>query len=297
MEISNQNMPEFTLTVGGKHSVPPGVAVEELCSSWWTGGGKRKLANQCPAAVCAILEAHNLVSIYETFVQAVVGACDTKQGAVVKHQWNDEALVALVRQHQPQFASGGLQVALCRRTSSKGTHRWLEFIDTTIAPSYVPQYDVGNLQSRPGIKTICSELFFPQGVVVEQLDHRSGTKTARGKLQDTVPTSVEELLTRKGLMPVYNAFVYELADTAGMAALEQWDTSKLKAMAATYRPLFAAKGVDVHVSEKRELVSHGYHGGGAVVYRWLEFVDRRVQPNYVPQRGVEKNKKGGCAVM
>lgn len=280
-----------TLSVaGGKHAVPAGVAVEEL------RGGKGRLSDRCPEAVRDVLLRHNLTSVYEELVRTIVQS-HTARGLL--SGWNDKELEAILDRFKPAFAAGGVRVALCKRASASGTFRWFEFIDADVVANnhpggYVPQYDVGNLSGQR-IKTICAELTFPNGVVVEELDRYSSGAEARHKLEDTVPAPVHGLMARKGLLQVYNAFVYEMAE-GGVTALEQWDTRKLNAIAREYRPLFAERGVDVYLSEKRELVSHGYQGGNQEVYRWLEFVDRAAQPNYKPQRGVDEKKKD-CVIM
>lgn len=61
-----------------------------------------------------------------------------------------------------------------------------------------------------------------------------------------------------------------------------------------YRPKFSAKGVDIFVCNKEERI-HGQHGGYYENFRWIEFVDRDIQPSYQPQRDCEK--KEGCTVM
>ena len=45
------------------------------------------------------------------------------------------------------FAEKGVKVALCKRSSSKGTYRWLEFIDVeALKEPYVPQVRVWKTQ-------------------------------------------------------------------------------------------------------------------------------------------------------
>lgn len=284
----------------GKVTVPKGVAVEELTARGGImGGGKRKFSRTCPEAVRALLQRRSAVPVYDALVQTIVETKSAGGGGVWSGRWNDEELARIVRQFDHDgFAPRGVRVALCKRTSAgSGTFRWLEFIDLeVVAGSYVPQYDVSNLSGQR-IQTICAELAFPNGVAVEELERFGGTKS-REKLQDTTPFYVKELMTPKGLLPTYNAFVYEMAENGVKTDSEGWDTQKLHKIAREYRPLFAARGVDVYLSTKTELVSHGYHGGSKTVYRWLEFVDRAAQPNYRPQRGVDDEKKmKDCVIM
>lgn len=69
-----------------------------------------------------------------------------------------------------------------------------------------------------------------------------------------------------------------------------------QAIMDVYKPIFAAKGIDIFVSHKQEYISHGQHGGHVEHYRWIEFVDRAVQPSYQPQRDAN-TKDEGCTVM
>jgi len=71
---------------------------------------------------------------------------------------------------------------------------------------------------------------------------------------------------------------------------------KLKEIVEEHKPKFAAKGVDIFVSHKQEYVSHGQYGGHQEHFRWIEFVDRELQPSYQPQRDAnEKEEK--CSIM
>ena len=64
--------------------------------------------------------------------------------------------------------------------------------------------------------------------------------------------------------------------------------------------MFSKKGVEIFVCHKQEYISHG-QGGHFEYFRWIEFVDREVQPSYYPQRDAEtKDQKGfddGCILM
>lgn len=266
----------------GKHVVPAGVAVEEL------DGGKQKLADECPAAVQDVLVRHGLVPVYESLVKGIVANGKTRG---VFGGWKDKEFESVLDEYKDEFAAKGVKVALCKRQSGSGKLRWLEFIDVQVAPTYVPQYDVSN-RSGQAICTVYNKLKFPKGVAVEELK-RYGK--ARKALMESVPPYVEELLGNKGLMAVYQSMVDEMAE-AGVGPFKGWDTPKLNAIAAAFKPKFAEKNVDVFLSQKQEYVSHGQYGGHNETCRWLEFVDRDIIPNYQPQRDAD-GKKNDCVVM
>lgn len=272
---------EGTPVAKGKHVVPKGVAVEEL------DGGKTKLSEECPAAVQDVLLKHDLVPVYDELVAAIVESSKTRG---VFGGWNDKEFESILSLFKERFADKGIKVALCKRKSNSGAFRWLEFIDVDVADTYVPQYDVGNLSGQY-IKTYYAKLKFPNGVAVEELD-RYGK--ARQKLKEQIPIYVETLLKKKDLLDIYQSMVNELAE-AGSGKLNNWDTPKLHEIAASFAPLFQKKNVDVVVSVKKEYVSHGQYGGHNEFFRWLEFIDRDEQPNYVPQRDAEGKKD--CVVM
>jgi hypothetical protein len=162
------------------------------------------------------------------------------------------------------------------------TYRWIEFIDTEEVPDYIPQYDVVNTSGQV-IKTIYTTLEFPYGVVVEELKQWGGRK----KLKENIPIYVQKMMTEKDLMVEYTDLVDACVSEGVGARLKAWNIDKLKEIVKYYTTKFEKKGVAVFVSHKREYVSHGQHGGHYEFFRWIEFVDREVQPNYYPQRDAE----------
>jgi hypothetical protein len=274
---------EGTVVADGNHVVPKGVAVEEL------DGGKQKLVDECPPLLKELLEGKNLFDVYDRFVKAVDEESHTRG---FFGRWQDQEIVGIIDLFRDDFAEQGVKVALCKRRSGGGTFRWLEFIDTDVADTYVPQFDVAN-RSGQVIKTVFTKLSFPNGVAVEEFK-QWGKKRAR--LSEQIPIYVEKMMEKKGLMVEYQALVDDCAEAGVGANTKMWNIEKLKAIADAHKPKFAAKGVDVFISHKQEYVSHGRHGGHTEFYRWIEFVDREEQPNYSPQRDADSKKQEICVI-
>jgi len=172
-------------------------------------------------------------------------------------------------------------VALCKRKACK-SHRWIEFIDVDEAPDYVPQYDVANTSGQV-IRTVYSKLEFPYGVAVEELKQWGH---ARKRLKEKIPVYVELLLEQKDLKTEYDALVNDCAELGVGKRFKCWNTGKLAEVIKAHNTNFEAKGISIFVSQKKEWVQHG-QSGHMEVFRWIEFVDRELQPNYHPQRDVE----------
>mmetsp|Transcript_10460 Transcript_10460/g.14816 ORF Transcript_10460/g.14816 Transcript_10460/m.14816 type:complete len:278 (+) Transcript_10460:33-866(+) len=272
---------EGTEVAGGKHVVPTGVAVEEL------DGGKKKLSKECPPDLKLLLQKKALVLTYDKMVDAIVSESNTRS---VFGKWKDKEFVSIIDLFRDEFAEQGVKVALCKRTSSGGTVRWLEFIDVEVVGNYVPQYDVANLSGQV-IKTCYTTLEFPKGVVVEELKEWGGRK----KLQEKIPPHVQKFLEDKDLFDEYDALVQACVDEGVGAKMKNWKLDKLQEVKEAHAPKFEAKGVSIFVSHKEEYISHGQYGGHVEHFRWIEFVDREEQPNYFPQRTADA-KEESCTV-
>lgn len=273
------NNEEGTEVARGKHVVPEGVAVEEL------DGGKKKLSDQCPPAVLDLLERKGLVPVYEKMVKAIVEESKTRSKF---RDWKSAEFNSVLDCFKDDFGEKGVKVAFCKRTSGGGKERWLEFIDMDVANGYVPQYDSGNYSGQT-IKTCFKTLQFPNGVAVEELK-RYGK--ARKKLKEKCPIQVEKILDKYNLKQEYDSLVDDLiAEGTGCWMKQGWNVEKLKEVKGHYTPIFAAKGVALFVSVKVEYISHGQYGGHNEYFRWLEFVDRELQPNYFPQRDADTKKE------
>jgi hypothetical protein len=252
-------------------------------------GGKKKLADECPPALKELLEAKDLMPVYNKLVEAIVEEGKTRS---MFGMWRDGEFVSILDLFEEDFGEKGVKVALCKRKSGSGTFRWLEFIDVDVAKDYVPQYDVGNLSGQV-IKTCYTTIEFPNGVAVEKLNQH-GKK--RNKLKEKIPTLVEDMMLRKGLMVEYHAFIDAICQ-GGVGPGKGWDTEKLDQITKEHSHQFEAKGVAIFISHKQEYVSHGQYGGHYEYYRWIEFVDREEQPNYHPQRDAGSKQEKGCVVM
>lgn len=182
-------------------------------------------------------------------------------------------------------------MSLCKRRSAKGTYRWLEFIDVeALKEPYVPQYDVENFSGQI-IKTVYTKLEFPKGVAVEELKQWGGRK----KLENKIPVYVQEMLQEHDLMEEYDQMIDHVIEAGVGANTKSWNVEKLKLIMAEYKPKFQAKGIDVFLSIKQEYVSHGQYGGHTEFFRWIEYVDRSIQPNYKPQRDAEERDE--CTIL
>jgi len=284
-----------TSVIGGKHAVPEGVAVEELKNF----NGKNDLVNDCPPAVRELLTANTkkngtaIFAIYEKFVHTIY---EDKSTRGMLGTWKDRQFVSVMEAFRDDFADHGIRMVLCKRKSGdfgNKSKRWIEFIDVDITKTtYVPQYDVANLSGQV-IKTWERTLEFPNGVAVEELKQWKG----RTRLKETIPIQVEKMITDHDLMDDYTRMVDEVVEAGGGSWLKGgWDLEKLKALVDKYRPIFANRGIVLHISHKEEYISHGQYGGHTEYYRWVEFVDPTKQPNYVPQRSADI-KDEACSVM
>ncbi|CAB9502595.1 hypothetical protein SEMRO_141_G065710.1 [Seminavis robusta] len=258
----------------GRHVVPAGVAVEELKNY----AGEKDLKNLCPDSVLDMLTHKNLLHVYAKFVDSVVADRSTR-GPLGK--WKDAQFISVIDLFRDDFAKQGVKVALCKRCSGSGTFRWLEFIDRMVASDYVPQFDVAN-RSGQVITTVKYRLKFPNGVAVEELKQIFGRK----QLKEKIPVHVEKMLQDHNLMEEYHQLVDHCIKEGSVNL--RWNVDKLREIMATHQPMFAKKGVDIFVSHKDEYVFDLF-GGQTYYYRWIEFVDRKKQPNYRPQRAAESN--------
>jgi len=277
--------PDFndgTEVADGKHVVPKGVAVEELKNY----RGHKELRNKTPEGVVEMLQPKYLMGVYDKFVQSVYDEKTTRSTFTGK--WKDMEFVSILDAFRDDFADKGVKVALCKRSSGNGSYRWLEFIDVEEAAGYVPQYDVSN-RSGQVIKTVYTRLKFPDGVAVEELKEWNGRK----KLKERIPIRVEKMLDKYDLRKEYDQMVDHVIEAGVSSVFKSWSIAKLKELIKVYQPMFSEKGVDIFVSRKDEWVSTG-QGGYMRYFRWVEFVDRELQPNYTPQRDAETKD---CTVM
>jgi hypothetical protein len=264
---------EGTKVAKGKHVVPKGVAVEEL------DGGKKKLSEECPPDLKDLLTSKGLIPVYDKMVAAIVDEGNTRS---LFGKWKDLEFASIIDLFRDEFAEKAVKVSLCKRSSAMKTYRWIEFIDTEEVPDYIPQYDVVNTSGQV-IKTMYTTLEFPYGVAVEELKQWKGRNT----LKEKIPIYVEKMMTEKDLMVEYTDLVDACVSEGVGARFKAWNIDKLKEIIKYHTPKFEKKGVALFVSHKQEYISHGKHGGHHEFFRWIEFVDREIQPNYHPQRDAE----------
>jgi len=252
--------------------------VEELSNF----NGQKDLVNNCPKSVRDLMSSKNAFDLYDKFVETVYQEKSTRGMLGV---WKDDQFVSVLDAFRDDFAAKDLKVVLCKRTGAKGTYRWIEYIDVGMTGGvYVPQYDVSNFSGQV-IKTAYRTLEFPNGVAVEKLSEWNGRK----KLQENIPIQVEKMLESHGLMDEYHRLVGDIVD--GGRNTFGWDLEKLKLVVHKYRPLFAMKGIVIHVAHKEEQVDKHRR-----YFRWIEFIDSTMQPNYVSQRSAD-TKAQDCCVM
>mmetsp|Transcript_44705 Transcript_44705/g.49890 ORF Transcript_44705/g.49890 Transcript_44705/m.49890 type:complete len:352 (-) Transcript_44705:121-1176(-) len=271
-----------------KYTVPKGVAVEMIKNF----NGKKDLLKDCPSEVWDLLHSKSAFDIYDKFVQTIY---DDKHTRNALGRWKDAEFVSKVDLFRDDFAEHGIKVALCIRNSKDFTSvRWLEFIDVEEVGNYVPQFDLGNMSGQY-IRTAHTKLQFPNGVAVEELKQWGG----RDKLKEKLPYEVEKLLKKHNLMDEYHELVSDFVKLAcgGKTSLKNWDIDKLKMLVDKYDETFGEKGIDLYVSHKQEYISHGASGGHTEHYRWIEFVDRNEQPNYIPQRNAHEHDELACSIM
>jgi len=270
-----------------KHVVPRGVAVLEL------GGGKSKLQKEIPMSVQDLFSKNNktLLPVYDAMISAIVSERKTTR---MFGKWRDQELEHVIDLFRPEFEAQHVKVALCKRSSRRHKYRWLEFIHIDVAKGYVSQYDVSNMSNQI-IYTVFTKLRFPNGVAVLELKQKLGRKD---KLRNKIPGQVEKMMRKKNLMAEYDSLVEScIVDGVGRT-FQRWNIDKLKRVIAEYRPIFAEKGVDLYICHKQEDVQHA-EGGHTEFFRWVEFVDVELQPNYSPQRDAYTKKEGPptCAIM
>lgn len=277
MNYSNEG---GVLVAKGRYKVPTGVAVKELKNYYRSN----KLLNDCPQEVKDLLKYKRLTSTYNSFVENI--SMNQKSFSKILGKMNDDEINSTIDKFRNPFEGNGIKVALCKRKSGRGTFRWLEFIDVDkLGNKYVPQYDTANLSDQI-IKTWYNELEFPNGVAVKELEKRSFNKKGS---KDGIPPHLETLLKKKNLFIEYDELVEDLVNANKSLKFSNWDTDACKNVIKAHSLQFEKKGVSIFLSCKRETISTG-NSIITDIFRWIEFVDRDEQPNYLPQRNAEKRK-------
>ncbi|CAB9519222.1 expressed unknown protein [Seminavis robusta] len=264
----DEQQTSYKTVIHGHHKVPEGVVVEEL-------GGVQKLTDPCSPEVLALLEEKDLLDVYQDCMKSIASAKSTRSWI---RNWKSEEILAVLQEYEKPFAAMDVQVALCKLKPDKGmSYRWFEFIDTTKAKTYVPQYDVSSYDET--LELLQTTLHFPKGIAVELLMDR---KT----VMQTVPAGVKTMMEAKDCMDLYNALVDVLCQSVVGDDNNDASEAHMKELTNVLGPKFETKGVSVYLSGKTEASLEG----GAKSFFWVEFVDRVAQPNYVAQRGIDMKK-------
>ena len=263
----------------GRYNVPTGVAVKELKNYYRSN----KLLNDCPQKVKDLLNNKRLTSTYNSFIETI--STDQKTYSKILGKMNDDEINSKIEKFRNPFERNGIKVALCKRKSGRGIFRWLEFIDIDkLGNNYVPQYDTANLSDQI-INTWYNELEFPNGVAVKELENCSfNNKNKRSK--DGIPPYLEKLLEKTDLLMEYNELVEDLVNANKKLKFCNWDTDACRDVIKEHSLQFEKKGVSIFLSCKRETIRTEV-SIITDVFRWIEFVDREEQPNYLPQRNAE----------
>jgi len=86
-------------------------------------------------------------------------------------------------------------------------------------------------------------------------------------------------MVEKKLEAEYDQLVHACVEQGVERKMKMWKNKKLVGVMNEFKPKAPGpKGVNVFVSHKQEYVSHG-KGGHNELFRWIEFVDRVLQPN------------------
>ena len=142
------------------------------------------------------------------------------------------------------------------------------------------------------IKTFYKTLEFPDGVAVQELknEHHHIRKEA------AIPTSVELVLKQKNLHTEYASLMKDITNANLDNMGWKQNNHKLNAVVANHRPAFESKDGHGHIAiflcGKLDYVNQG-PVSHTVNVRWLEFVDRSIQPNYNPK---SQQGSSGCTV-
>ena len=109
------------------------------------------------------------------------------------------------------------------------------------------------------------------------------------------------MMHQYGLMAAYKQLVDDCVASGGASKddAKSLKTASVQALVEEHQKVFREKNIDLYVCKKTEYVGNLKFGGDYEYFRWIEFVDRSLQPNYVAQRdAAARGKQGdGCLVM
>lgn len=282
---------------------PDGVAVQELEAKEPRANKSGQTKEKVPIDVKTMLEKYGLAKEYNQLMHDV-----KKKGTDEDKQWSLENIQGVLNSHKRPFAEKGIGIFLSFKDEfvphgPTGRHweyyRWIEFVDHSILPNHTPpRYD-----KNPSnfIQLYSYKLEFPNGVAVQELEakeYRVSKPGCHRTTKEKVPIDVKTMLEKHDLVEQYKALMDDI-NTKGTDSNEEWSTKTIQGVVDAHKLVFANNGVRIVLSQKEIHLGHGRTGRHWEHYRWIEFVDHSVNPNYVPGRPRESdgNSGGCCSIM
>lgn len=122
----------------------------------------------------------------------------------------------------------------------------------------------------------------PKGVALEVLD--GGAK----KLSEQCPAEVQDILVHRDAVSLYKQLVGMIVESGKTrGAFGQWKEKEFENILQQFKESFGEKGIKVALCKRKS--ANG-------TYRWLEFVDLEVAPDYVPQCKFGSQETGSTAL-
>lgn len=210
---------------GGRHWVPIGVAVEEL-------GELSKVTDDCPDDVRELLTEKGLMSTYGDFIETLAKKKSTRGWT---SNWKGSEILTVMEDYAAVFKARGVKMVICKLKPDSGrSYRWFEYINVSVAPAYVAQYDMSNYGDEE-LGTVGTTLKFPNGVAVEKLSDRKA-------VVEDVPESVRDLLEKKDCFDLYVSLVDVLCESGSIDLEHGFTENQVRAIAKILGPKFEANG-------------------------------------------------------
>mmetsp|Transcript_26867 Transcript_26867/g.43235 ORF Transcript_26867/g.43235 Transcript_26867/m.43235 type:complete len:353 (+) Transcript_26867:2879-3937(+) len=200
------------------------------------------------------------------------------------------------------FQEAGIKVVVCHRSRlDKTTHRpkvdrWIEFIDLDVAPeNYTSMWNAVSTIVMPvciciGGSTDLVHVMIPPSVAILKLFRFRKKRGCLKKVEmrnladsglvTACPTRLKGMLEACSLLPEYEDLISDLNSTP-KDPKGYWNQELVARYVDRQRDKFNAKGFDIVNCEMISLATD------QIRFQWLEFIDRRVLPDYVPQYAVD----------
>mmetsp|Transcript_9677 Transcript_9677/g.23971 ORF Transcript_9677/g.23971 Transcript_9677/m.23971 type:complete len:176 (-) Transcript_9677:584-1111(-) len=121
--------------VYGDKKLPPGVFAEKVEGCWT---GKKDIKDTVPIKVRELMESKNCMELYTEFINYVANQSKDWLGSYASGE-----IQKIEQLYNQRFAEHGVHVFYCRKSIYTTNHvayeKWLEFVDTSIAPDYIPK--------------------------------------------------------------------------------------------------------------------------------------------------------------